>query len=40
MSAVEEMVSTMTLNRNFEMQMKLFNAASDMNEAGNRLVRG
>ncbi|MFB9157431.1 flagellar basal body rod protein FlgF [Chromobacterium violaceum] len=39
-SAVEEMVSTMTLNRNFEMQMKLFNAASDMNEAGNRLVRG
>ncbi|AUH51826.1 flagellar biosynthesis protein FlgF [Chromobacterium sp. ATCC 53434] len=39
-SAVEEMVATMTLNRNFEMQMKLFNAASDMNEAGNRLVRG
>ncbi|WP_047249128.1 flagellar basal body rod protein FlgF [Chromobacterium subtsugae] len=38
-SAVEEMVATMTLNRNFEMQMKLFNAASDMNEAGNRLVR-
>ncbi|UTH72869.1 flagellar basal body rod protein FlgF [Chromobacterium sp. IIBBL 290-4] len=39
-SAVEEMVSVMALNRNFEMQMKLFNAASDMNEAGNRLVRG
>ncbi|QEL54727.1 flagellar basal body rod protein FlgF [Chromobacterium paludis] len=39
-SAVEEMVSVMSLNRNFEMQMKLFNAASDMNEAGNRLVRG
>ncbi|OWY37347.1 flagellar biosynthesis protein FlgF [Xenophilus sp. AP218F] len=39
-SAVEEMVATMTLNRNFEMQMKLFAAASDMNEAGNRLVRG
>ncbi|MEN3031784.1 flagellar basal body rod protein FlgF [Chromobacterium amazonense] len=39
-SAVEEMVATMTLNRNFEMQMKLFNAASDMNEAGNRLLRG
>ncbi|MCS3806825.1 flagellar basal-body rod protein FlgF [Chromobacterium alkanivorans] len=38
-SAVEEMVATMTLNRNFEMQMRLFNSASDMVEAGNRLVR-
>lgn len=39
-SAVEEMVATMTLNRGFEMQMKMFNAANDMVEAGNRLVRG
>ncbi|RBH50650.1 flagellar biosynthesis protein FlgF, partial [Pseudomonas sp. MWU13-2860] len=38
-SAVEEMGATMTLNRNFEMQMRLFNSASDMVEAGNRLVR-
>lgn len=39
-SAVEEMIATMSLNRGFEMQMKMFNAANDMVEAGNRLVRG
>ena len=38
--AVEEMIATMSLNRGFEMQMKMFNAANDMVEAGNRLVRG
>lgn len=37
-SAVEEMVATMSLNRQFEMQMKLFKASDDMNDAGNRLV--
>jgi flagellar basal-body rod protein FlgF len=37
-SAVEEMVATMTLNRSFEIQMKLFKASDSMNEAGNRLL--
>jgi flagellar basal-body rod protein FlgF len=37
-SAVEEMVATMSLNRSFEMQMKLFQASDKMNEAGNRLI--
>jgi flagellar basal-body rod protein FlgF len=37
-SAVEEMVATMSLNRTFEMQMKLFQAGDKMNEAGNRLL--
>lgn len=38
-SAVEEMVATMALNRDFEVQMKLFKAADSMAEAGNRLIR-
>lgn len=38
-SAVEEMVATMSLNRDFEVQMKLYKAADSMAEAGNRLVR-
>jgi flagellar basal-body rod protein FlgF len=37
-SAVEEMVATMSLNRSFEIQMRLFKASDSMNEAGNRLV--
>lgn len=37
-SAIEEMVATMSLNRTFEMQMKLFQAGDKMNEAGNRLL--
>lgn len=37
-SAVEEMVATMSLTRQFEMQMKLFKASDDMNEVGNRLL--
>ncbi|MDC8756480.1 flagellar basal body rod protein FlgF [Janthinobacterium fluminis] len=37
-SAVEEMVATMSLNRSFEIQMKLFKAADSMNETGNRLL--
>jgi flagellar basal-body rod protein FlgF len=37
-SAVEEMVSTMTLNRDFEIQMKLYAAADTMADAGNKLV--
>lgn len=37
-SAVEEMVAVMSLNRSFEMQMKLFKASDSMNEVGNRLI--
>ncbi|MGO4377347.1 flagellar basal-body rod protein FlgF [Pseudoduganella sp. RAF53_2] len=37
-SAIEEMVATMSLNRTFEIQMKLFKASDDMTTAGNRLV--
>lgn len=38
-SAIEEMVATMSLNRDFEVQMKLYKAADSMAEAGNRLIR-
>ena len=38
-SAVEEMIATMTLNRDFEMQMKLYKASDSMADAGNRLIR-
>lgn len=38
-SAVEEMVATMSLSRDFEIQMKLYKAADGMAEAGNRLIR-
>jgi flagellar basal-body rod protein FlgF len=39
-SAVEEMVATMSLNRTFEIQMKLFSSTDTMAEAGNRLISG
>ncbi len=39
-SAVEEMVATMSLNRTFEIQMKLFRAADDMTSTGNKLISG
>jgi flagellar basal-body rod protein FlgF len=38
-SAVEEMVATMSLNRDFEVQMKLYKSADAMADAGNRLIR-
>ncbi|HMN43135.1 MAG TPA: flagellar basal body rod protein FlgF [Povalibacter sp.] len=38
-SAIEEMVATMNLNREFEIQMKLYRAADAMADAGNRLIR-
>lgn len=38
-SAVEELIATMSLNRDFEMQMKLYKASDSMAEAGNRLIR-
>jgi flagellar basal-body rod protein FlgF len=37
-SAVEEMVATMTLNRSFEIQMKLLKASDNMDEVGNRMI--
>jgi flagellar basal-body rod protein FlgF len=37
-SAVDEMVSTMSLNRDFEIQMKLYTAADNMAAEGNKLV--
>lgn len=39
-SAVEEMVAVMSLNRTFDVQMKLFQSSDKMTEAGNRLVGG
>ncbi|RJF96690.1 flagellar basal-body rod protein FlgF [Noviherbaspirillum cavernae] len=39
-SAVEEMVATMSINRAFEIQMKLYKAADSMADAGNRLIGG
>ncbi|WP_432378517.1 flagellar basal-body rod protein FlgF [Duganella sp. P38] len=39
-SAVEEMVSVMSLNRAFEIQMKLFSSSDSMVQAGNRLISG
>lgn len=38
-AAVEEMVAVMSLNRDFELQMKLYKAADSMAESGNRLIR-
>jgi flagellar basal-body rod protein FlgF len=38
-SAVEEMVATMNLNRDFEVQMKVYKTADAMADAGNRLIR-
>lgn len=38
-SAVEEMVATMSLTRDFEVQMKLYKSADSMADAGNRLIR-
>ena len=37
--AVEEMVAVMDVSRQFEIQMKLYQAADSMVDAGNRLVR-
>jgi flagellar basal-body rod protein FlgF len=39
-SAVEEMIATMSLNRSFEVQMKLFTASDTMTQDGNKLISG
>ncbi|MGL6260609.1 flagellar basal body rod protein FlgF [Vibrio sp. WXL210] len=38
--AVEEMVASMQLSRNFEMQLKMMQTAEKTAEAGNRIIRG
>jgi len=38
-SAVEEMVATMNLARDFDLQMRLYKAADSMADAGDRLIR-
>ncbi|MEX3020569.1 flagellar basal body rod protein FlgF [Kluyvera sp. STS39-E] len=39
-SAINEMVSSIALNRQFEAQIKMMKAAEDLASAGNRLMRG
>ena len=39
-SAINEMVSSIALNRQFEAQIKMMKAAEDLATAGNRLIRG
>lgn len=39
-SAIEEMMQTLSLTRSFEMQMRLYRAADEMADTGNRLIRG
>ncbi|MEN3033228.1 flagellar basal body rod protein FlgF [Chromobacterium amazonense] len=39
-SPIEEMVGTMSLQRDFEMMMRLYKSADEMADAGNRLMRG
>jgi flagellar basal-body rod protein FlgF len=38
-SAIGEMVASISLNRQFEAQIKMMKAAEDMASAGNRLLR-
>ena len=39
-SAIDELASTMSLNRLFETQVKMMKAAEDLSDAGNRMIRG
>ncbi len=39
-SAISEMVATVSLNRQFEAQIKMMKAAEGLVQAGNRLIRG
>jgi flagellar basal-body rod protein FlgF len=39
-SAIDQLVSTMSLNRLFETQVKMMKAAEDLSDAGNRMIRG
>ncbi|MGI3452972.1 flagellar basal body rod C-terminal domain-containing protein, partial [Citrobacter arsenatis] len=39
-SAINEMVASIALNRQFEAQIKMMKAAEDLANSGNRLIRG
>lgn len=39
-SAIDQLVATMSLNRLFETQVKMMKAAEDLSQAGNRMIRG
>jgi len=39
-SAIDQLVATMSLNRSFETQVKMMKAAEGLSEAGNRMIRG
>ncbi|BAN49919.1 flagellar basal body rod protein FlgF [Metapseudomonas resinovorans] len=39
-SAIDQLVSSMSLNRLFETQVKMMKAAEDLSSAGNRMIRG
>jgi flagellar basal-body rod protein FlgF len=39
-SAIDELVASMSLNRLFESQVKMMKAAEDISNAGNRIIRG
>lgn len=39
-SAVSEMLASISLNRQFEAQIKMMKAAEDLSDSGNRLLRG
>ncbi|MRS89685.1 flagellar hook-basal body complex protein [Enterobacteriaceae bacterium RIT714] len=39
-SAIGEMIASMSLNRSFEAQIKMMKVAEDLAQAGNRLLRG
>jgi flagellar basal-body rod protein FlgF len=39
-SAINELVASMSLNRLFETQVKMMKAAEDLSNAGNRMIRG
>lgn len=39
-TAVTEMLASISLSRQFEAQIKMMKAAQDLSEAGNRLLRG
>ena len=38
--AIEQLMSSMSLNRLFETQVKMMKAAEDLSDAGNRMIRG
>lgn len=39
-SAIDQLVASMSLNRLFETQVKMMKAAEDLSNAGNRMIRG